>query len=386
LTKNLVHKLRLVIERDQSEMLIFLRKLVEFESPTLEPDSQVEILSFLGQELEALGFSAKHISGKQSGGFLVAESLDATADQGQQMLVGHCDTVWPRGTLKTMPFIINDNIARGPGIYDMKAGVAQIVFAFRAIRETGQSPSVTPLIIINSDEETGSHESRSTIKGMAQRVERAYILEPALGLTGKLKTERKGVGRYKVVVTGKAAHAGLAPEKGRSAVLEMSHVIQKLFSLNDPDRGISVNVGKIEGGLHPNVIAPRSSAEIDVRIPTAEDAVLIQQSIFNLQPTTPGTRIEASGQINRPPLEKTLANNRLWNLARNMGQLLDLNLEDGLAGGGSDGNTTSQYTATLDGLGAVGDGAHAEHEFIYIDKMVERTILLALLIMAPSVK
>jgi glutamate carboxypeptidase len=165
----------------------------------------------------------------------------------------------------------------------------------------------------------------------------------------------------------------------------MSHVIQKLFSLNDPDRGISVNVGRIEGGLQPNVIAPRSSAEIDVRIPTAEDAAFIQQSIFSIEPTTPGTQIEVSGRINRPPLEKTRANERLWKLAREMGDLLDLNLNDGLAGGGSDGNYTSQYTATLDGLGAVGDGAHADHEFIYIDKMVERTILLALLIMAPSV-
>jgi glutamate carboxypeptidase len=208
-------------------------------------------------------------------------------------------------------------------------------------------------------------------------------MEPALGIDGKLKTRRKGVGRFSITVQGQAAHAGLDPDKGVSAILELSYVIQKLHALNDPANGININVGVIEGGTRPNVIAPTSSAEVDVRVPTMETADLIEKTIRQITPRLNGITLEVSGNFNRLPLEKTQANEQLWQLAQTQGKKLNLALQEGMAGGGSDGNTTSLYTATLDGLGAVGDGAHADHEFLFIDKMIERSALLALLLLAP---
>ena len=193
-----------------------------------------------------------------------------------------------------------------------------------------------------------------------------------MGLDGKLKTARKGVGRFTVTVKGKAAHAGLNPESGASAILELSYVIQKLFALNDPEKGVTVNVGTIDGGLSSNVVAPESRASVDVRVVTAEDARRIEQSIRALQPVTPGVSLEIEGRIGRSPMERTPANQALWRSSQGDRSGMGLDLEQGLAGGGSDGNTTSLYTATLDGLGAVGDGAHARHEFVFCDRMAER--------------
>jgi glutamate carboxypeptidase len=237
---------------------------------------------------------------------------------------------------------------------------------------------------VNSDEEIGSAESSVIVERLAQEVQRTFVLEPSLGLLGNLKTARKGVGRFEVVANGRAAHAGLEPEKGISAVLELSYQIQNLFAMNDLERGISVNVGTIEGGLRPNVVAPTSKAIVDVRVPSMEYAVEIERAIYGLEPVTPEVTLMIKGGINRPPLERTPANRRLWTLARELGESLGLVLEEAMAGGGSDGNTTSQFTATLDGLGAVGDGAHARHEFIFIDKMIERCALLVLLLTAPT--
>jgi glutamate carboxypeptidase len=212
------------------------------------------------------------------------------------------------------------------------------------------------------------------------------VLEPSLGLDGKLKTARKGVGRFTVTVKGKAAHAGLNPESGASAILEISYVIQKLFALNDPKKGISVNVGIINGGLASNVIAPEARASVDVRVVTLEDARKIEQSILALTPVTPRVSLEIEGRFTRSPMERTPANESLWLLAREIGQTIGIELDQGVAGGASDGNTSSLYTATLDGMGAVGDGAHAHHEFVFCERMAERSALLALLLLAPSIK
>jgi glutamate carboxypeptidase len=211
-------------------------------------------------------------------------------------------------------------------------------------------------------------------------------MEPALGPDGLIKMRRKGVGKFTIVVRGKAAHAGLDPDGGVSAILELSHVIQQLFAMNDPQRGITVNVGTIDGGIRPNVIAPESTAVIDVRVASHEDAEKIEAAIRGLQPTTPGVQLEIDGRIGRPPLEATPRNEALWEMARNIGAEMGLELRAGIAGGGSDGSTTSLYTATLDGLGAVGDGAHARHEFLLLDKTIERTALLAMLILAPPLQ
>jgi glutamate carboxypeptidase len=323
------------------------------------------------------------IPGQKTGGHLHARTAGASAKPAQ-LLLGHCDTVWPEGMLKEMPLLIDENVVRGPGVYDMKGGLVQMIFALRVLRELGLTPSVPPSIFVNSDEEIGSPESTPHIRRLAQKADRVLVLEPALGTGGKIKIARKGVGRFSITITGRAAHAGLDPEKGVSAILELSYVIQKLHDMNDPERGISVNVGLIEGGTRTNVIAPRSSAQVDVRAPTLPDARRIEERILNLQPQTLGTTLEVVGAVDRPPLEPTPANQRLWELAQESARRLGLTLEGGMAGGGSDGNTTSQYTATLDGLGAVGDGAHATHEFIFIDKMVERSALLSLLLLSPT--
>jgi glutamate carboxypeptidase len=287
------------------------------------------------------------------------------------------------GTLKAMPVMINGNQMSGPGIFDMKGGLTQMIFALKAVEALALETAVSPIILINSDEEIGSPESKVHIYHWAQRVDRAFIMEPALGLSGKLKTTRKGVGTFTISVAGKAAHAGLDPDKGVSAVLELSHVIQTLFGLNELERGISVNVGRIEGGLQPNVIAPQSKAVVDVRVPTAEDAERLEKSILGLRPSLTGTALKIEGGFRRPPLEQTPCNLALWQSARKLGREIGLDLEEAGAGGASDGNFTSVHTATLDGLGAVGDGAHARHEFIYLDKMIERTALLTLLLLLP---
>jgi glutamate carboxypeptidase len=368
---------------EQRSMIEFLRRLVIAESPTSVPDSQAGILMILLETLEDIGLNAKLYPGKEFGGHLIAEVPNENKNRSQQMLIGHCDTVWPIGTIKSMPFTHEGNVIKGPGAYDMKGGLTQLIFALKIIHRLGLEMPIRPLVFINSDEESGSIESRAHIDNLAKQVERVFVLEPSLGLEGKLKTARKGVGRFSLLVTGKAAHAGLEPEKGVSAILELSYLIQKFHALNDPTKGITVNVGKIEGGLSSNVIPPTSRAEIDVRVPSWGDADRIETQILNLRPQLKGTRISIQGGINRPPLERTVKNNELWIMARQIGQNLGLDLLSGTAGGGSDGNFTSQYTATLDGLGAVGDGAHAQHEFIFIDKMIERTALMTLLILAP---
>jgi glutamate carboxypeptidase len=255
-----------------------------------------------------------------------------------------------------------------------------------ALQHFSIEPSVTPHIFLNSDEEIGSRESRRYIESLAPLMNRVFVLEPSLGLAGRLKTARKGIGRFTVTVQGEAAHAGLDPGAGASAILELSHVIQTLFSLNDLDRGITVNVGTIDGGLRPNVVAPKSKAVIDVRVATKADSEAVAAAILGLEPATPGTSLQIEGGFGRPAMEKTPANRQLWALACRLGAELGLQLEEGMAGGGSDGNTTSLYTATLDGLGAVGDGAHAHHEHLLLDKSLERAALLTLLLMAEPLE
>jgi len=371
--------------RDRSqEMVDLLAQLVRAESPSTVPESQDRILCILGERLAGLSYRVSRLEGRNCSGHLYARPKRCVRRRPVQLLLGHCDTVWPLGTLADMPLTIGDGILRGPGAYDMKAGLVQMLYALQVIHGLEVEPALSPLVFINSDEEIGSRDSTRHIRRLARAAQRVFVLEPSLGLDGRLKTARKGVGRFTVTVKGKAAHAGLNPEAGASAILELSYVIQKLFALNDPEKGITVNVGTIDGGLSSNVVAPESRASVDVRVVSAEDARRIEQRIMALQPVTAGVRLEIEGRIGRPPMELTAANQTLWQGAKEIGRELGLDLKDALAGGGSDGNTTSLYTATLDGLGAVGDGAHARHEFVYCDKMAERSALLALLLLAPS--
>ncbi len=373
--------------RDQQQaMVAFLEAMTLAESPSSVPESQRRVQAILTQALRKEGFKTALVGGGTSGGHLFARPMNRIRRRKAQLLLGHYDTVWPLGTLQNMPFKVEGNVVKGPGVFDMKGGLTQIVFALNAINELGLEMHLTPVVFMNSDEEIGSNTSRRYIRRLARRVDRAFVLEPAMGPAGKLKTERKGVGRYRIKVRGKAAHAGLDPEAGASAILELSFVIQQLFALNDLEKGITVNVGTVDGGLRPNVIAPESEAVVDVRVRTQHDAENVHQAITRIKPSTEGVTLNIEGGVGRPAMEKTLRNESLWRLAKNLGEEIGLDLDSGLAGGGSDGNTTSQFTATLDGLGAVGDGAHAHHEFLLIDKMPERTALLALLLLSPPVE
>jgi glutamate carboxypeptidase len=383
-----VHRERIVdyLTSRGSEITCLIESLARAESPSSVAVSQIPVKKILSEEFRQLGFDVRQLSGQSSGGSIFARPAIRERHSGLQLLLGHFDTVWPVGTIDSMPFAVDGNLVRGPGVFDMKGGLVQILFALRALRDLDLTPELTPVVFLNSDEEIGSRESGSYIRMLAKRVERAFVMEPALGTEGAIKTARKGVGRFTVKVSGKAAHAGLDPGSGASAILELSHVIQQLFNMNDPEKGITVNVGTIDGGIRPNVVAPTSKAVIDVRVATQQDADNLESQIRGIKPQTPGVTLDIEGVIGRPPLEPTEANRMLWETAKNLARELDIELTEGLAGGGSDGCTTSQYTATLDGLGPVGDGAHAPHEYLLLDKTIERAVLLTLLILTPSLK
>ncbi len=374
------------LREQQDSMTELLKDLVLMETPSTDAASQAPIRDRLKAEFEEIDYRVNLIPGRKSGGHVYAAPGSRRKPQPTQLMLGHCDTVWPIGTLQTMPLVSEADMLRGPGIYDMKAGLVEMIYALRAISALDLEPSVVPLCFINSDEEIGSFESTRYVRALAQRVDRCMVMEPSLGVSGKIKTARKGVGRFTVTVQGKAAHAGLDPGAGASAILELSHVIQKLFELNDPEHGTSVNVGVIDGGIRPNMVAPESRAVVDVRVLNQVDAERVENAIYGLEAETPGVNLLIEGRIGRPPMERTPANQRLWKIAQQLGEEIDLKLEQGTAGGGSDGNTTSLYTATLDGMGAVGDGAHASHEFIYPDLLPVRCALLTLLLLAPPLK
>lgn len=371
-------------EKDMVEALV---ALAQMESPSADPASQQPLLDHLQAELSARGFTTRRRAGTRSGGLLVAAPAHPAGQvRPFQLLIGHVDTVWPRGTLTSRPVERDGALLRGPGTYDMKAGLVQVLTALDLLTEAGLHPEVAPVLVVNSDEEIGSRESTAVIRALAEQADRAMVLEPSLGPRGALKTARKGLGRYTVTVHGKAAHAGLDPTSGASAILELSAVIQSLFALNDPDRGVTVNVGMVSGGIQPNVIAPESSAVIDVRVLTTEDAEQVDAAIRSLKASTPGTSLTVEGGMGRPPLERTERNAALYDQATVVADRMGIDLPEATAGGGSDGNTASQVAPTLDGLGAVGDGAHAEHEQVYVPGWVERTALLAGLLLMGGVR
>jgi glutamate carboxypeptidase len=373
-----------VAREEKEAMVSFLLDLAAMESPSDDPESQRPVQDYLAGALEELGFDVRRIPGKTTGGCLLAIPRDRVKGRPAQLMLGHCDTVWPIGTLETMPLVVEGDRLSGPGVFDMKAGLTQMIMALRVLRKVGAEPTVTPVILVNSDEEIGSPESKRTIRLLSRRVVRAFVPEPGMGDQGVLKTVRKGWSQFTLRVTGKAAHAGLDPTGGASAILELSHLIQALHAMTDLERGITVNVGVISGGTRTNVIAPSASAEVDVRVLASADAIEVQESVRSLDTTVPGTSMEIEDWTAIPPLEKTPENQALWEASQAAGRELGLELTEGIAGGGSDGNTTSMFTATLDGLGAVGDGAHAAHEFLYIDRQVERCALLARLLLLDA--
>lgn len=367
------------------EMRDLVIRLVEAESPTPDAAAQSGPQAILREEFAAVGYDVRLLGGRdgRGGGQLLARPPRASRPPCYQLMVGHSDTVWNVGTLQTMPIEIRNRLMYGPGTFDMKGGLAQMVFAVRAVHELGLEPNVAPVAYVVSDEEFGSPYSQRHTAQLARRADRAWIVEPASGPEGLIKTGRKGYGTYDATVTGHAAHAGLDPEDGASAIVGAAGLIRRLHELNAYPRGMTVNVGKIEGGTRTNVVPAECRFTIDFRADTRADLESLSRAIEGMASDVPGTSVDLTGGIEQPPLERTPRNRRLWDLVREAGATLGLELEEAFVGGGSDGNITSAHTATVDGLGPRGDGAHARDEHVALDSLPERGALLALLLMAP---
>jgi glutamate carboxypeptidase len=370
-------QLREWAEAHQEELATYLFELVEIETPTENPETFEAFFDRLAEDFEAVGLRTERIDGDETGGRLEAHWSDGAEDDGIQLLLGHADTVWPLETVEEDPPSIDDGVLEGPGALDMKGGLAQAVFALRALDALSLEPSVPVHVLVSSDEEVGSPESKPRIVELSKRADRVFVLEPASGPEGKIKTARKAVGHFTVTIEGKAAHAGLEPEEGASATEELGNVIHRLHDLTDVDAGVTVNVGEVNAGLRSNVVAPEARAEVDVRAPTDEAAEAVAERIRSLEAQTPGTELTVDGGFGRPPMEPTAGNRRLWERVQEIGRRLGLELEGTHSGGASDGNDASQHAPTIDGFGAVGDGAHQSFEYVDLDALTNRVALLA---------
>jgi glutamate carboxypeptidase len=379
------HPVLAFLRTQEPAMVDLLCRLVEAESPSSAPSAHRRTIAVLEEALRAAGYVTRRVGGNASGCHLFARPGERVRGAPYQLVLGHLDTVWPLGTVDRRPPEVVDDRLYGPGAFDAKGGLVQFVFALRALRAAGATPTVAPVLLANSDEELGSADSMRFIHGLARCADRALVLEPPDGGRGRLKTSRKGVAAYRLAVHGRASHAGGSPEDGVSAILELSHQVQRLFALNDRERGVTVNVGTIDGGLRPNVIAPEATALVDVRVPTPEEGERLEREILALRPVQHGVTLSVTGGFLRPPMPKTERNRALCRRAQLLGRRLGMELDEApLVGGGSDANLTSPFTATLDGLGAVGEGAHAEDEHVVVSALPERTALLALLLLEPA--
>jgi glutamate carboxypeptidase len=350
-------------------MIELLRELVEIESPTGDTQQLRDRLAF---ELRALGGDVE-----VDGDHLLAEFAGGGAPL---LLSGHFDTVWPRGTLATMPWRVEDGRAYGPGVYDMKGG---IVVLLEAIKRAQTDRALR--VVLGADEEIGSLDSRRTIERAAQGAAAAFVVEPPTPPSGALKTSRKGLGRFKIAIQGRAAHSS-APADGISAIEELARLTLRVHALNDPGAGISANVGVVEGGTRENVVAAHAAAWIDVRVKTLAQRDELEKWLHALEPETPGTTYTLEGRWTRPPLERTPANVALFEQAREHGRELGLDLKETTSGGGSDGNLIAAFgVPVLDGLGAEGDGAHAVDEHVLVDSLDVRAELLARILRSPGV-
>lgn len=364
-------------------MTALIRQFVECESPSDHPPSVnrfVELVSDTAAPLAAL----RSFPGGKFGKHLVCDMrLPGARKAGRILALGHSDTVWPLGTLREMPFRKADGRLYGPGVYDMKAGIVFFLFAVRALRELDIGVRSRVLLQLNSDEEVGSASSRALTEKHASSSRAVLVLEPGTGATGKLKTARKGVGGFRMVVHGKASHAGVNSEAGASAVVELARQINRIAALAQPKRGITVNPGVISGGTRSNVVAAEAWAEIDIRVMREREGAALEKQFRALRPFDKRCSIEISGGLNRPPMERSAGGVRLFRMARKLAAELGVDLEESLSGGGSDGNFTAALgIPTLDGLGAVGEGAHAANEHILMGRMADRTALLAKLLAA----
>jgi glutamate carboxypeptidase len=370
-------------------MLACLRRFVECESPSLEKAAADRCCGLIAKEWQAAGARVERLSNAKRGDHLrIVWQPRGVRVAGQLLVLGHYDTVYASGTLRRMPFRVQGGKAYGPGAFDMKAGIVQALFAFRTLRElqaatpSEKKPRKRVVFLWTSDEEIGSGSSRKLLETEARRSDAVLVLEPAFGTRGLLKTSRKGVGEAELIVHGRASHAGLAPQDGVNAIHELASQISRAEKWNDLKRGISVNADIVEGGTRTNVIADRARAVFDLRALTVADMRMIEKRLRGLRPVHKGARFEMRGGFDRPPLERKMSA-ALFARAKTIADEIGADLGECCAGGGSDGNLTAAMgVPTLDGLGAVGDGAHSAREYVVVSKMAERAALLAALLLA----
>jgi len=363
----------------REEMLRCLEAAVKIESPTNCKAGVDRLARFFTRQFRHLNGKVRVLGHATAGSSVWAQFWGEKRGVKPVLLLGHLDTVWEVGTLKRMPFRICQGRAYGPGIFDMKAGIVCGLWAVRALQACGIQPASPVRFFLNSDEETSSVAFREQLKAEALEARAVLVLEPAAE-GGALKTSRKGVGEFQITVQGRAAHAGINPEAGVNAISELARQLLRIEKLARPRQGLTLTVGVIEGGTRPNVVPERASARIDVRIPRLRDREAIERKVRSLKPIHPEARLVIEGGINRPPMERAMAVG-LFRRAKELARQLEIDLKEAPSGGGSDGNFTAALSIpTLDGLGGVGDGAHAAHEHVIIRELPRRAALLAVLL------
>ena len=369
-------------QKNEPRIIAMIKEMVEIESPSDDPRAVNQFVDWLATRLTPIAKVKIIKAGPLYGNHLLAEfQLPGKKKTGQVLALGHSDTVWPLGTLKTMPFREGEGRLWGPGVLDMKAGVAFFITAMECLRELDIPVAHKVVLQINSEEEIGSNSSRSLTEQSANASKAVLVLEPGTGLTGKLKTARKGVGGYIVKATGKASHAGVDFEVGANAIVELSRQIEKIAGFTDLSRGLTVNPGVITGGTRSNVVPAKAMVEVDIRIARLCDEGALAKKFQSLRPFDKRCRLEITGGLNRPPMERSKGIAALYRLAQQEAKKLGVTLEESMTGGGSDGNFTAALgIPTLDGLGAVGEGAHAMNESLLTNRIADRTALMAALV------
>jgi len=353
-------------------MVDLLGELVSIESPT---DDRAGLDRMAGRLMELFGElgEVERFPREQNGDHVVVRIPGRTAER-PALALCHYDTVWPLGSLVENPFRVEDGIARGPGVFDMKSGIVCLLEALRALEGRPRRPL---WVLFNSDEETGSRSSRELIEELARSCAHALVFESPLA-GGALKTARKGTGRYTIRVEGRAAHAGVEPEKGISAIEEAARLVLAVHALNAPTEGTTLNVGVLRGGTRPNVVAAQAEMEVDVRVARVDEAERVDGALRGLSPSLAGAVIRTEGRLNRPPMERIPATAALFERARGVATSLGFELGEGATGGGSDGNFTAALgLGTLDGLGPEGAGAHAANEQVVVGSMPRRAAFIA---------
>lgn len=360
---------------DSRTILEGIRQWVEIETPTEAPDQVNRLTALVADGYRGLDAVIEQIPGRDGCGDHLVVRSSWGQDEPGILVLSHLDTVHPLGFIRRLPFSIDGDVAFGPGIYDMKGGAYLAYHAFRQLCAAGERSPLGITHLFVSDEEIGSPTSRALIEEEGRKAKYVLVTEPARD-GGKIVTGRKGVARFDVTIRGVPAHAGARPQDGRSAIRELANVIQALEALNDPARGITVNVGVVRGGTRPNVIAEEAFAEVDARLPTPADADEIVPKILGLTSRSEGVTVDVKGEVNRPPYVKGNAGAALFEHARSLAEEIGFELADTYTGGGSDGNFTAPFTATLDGLGVDGKGAHTHYEQMYISSIEPRARLL----------